>query len=79
MQSMKKQVYYLAPNKYYYNYAIEGTCQLSLAFSKGLYTSAYTIKQARLQMQHTLAKYNCVRYYDIDIDINDIELVKNYD
>lgn len=71
-----KYLYHLKSTAYYYNYAIEGTCRLSLAFPRGIYVKAYSFKQATLYIKRQIAIHDMVRYNDIDIDNNDIELIE---
>lgn len=70
-----KALYHLKPSAYFYIYSIERACGLSLEFPKGLYTRAYSLKQAIIYFKRKLAEYNLVRPYDIDIDPNDIEFI----
>lgn len=67
-----KKLYYLKPESYYYNYAIEGTCRLSLAFPKGLYCKAYSLKQAVIYLKRRIAVHDLCTPYDIDISPNDL-------
>lgn len=74
---MYKTLYHLKPSAYYYNYAIEGTCQLSLAFPKGIYVYAYSLKQAAVYIKRQIAIHDMARYNDIDLDISDIKIMEN--
>lgn len=70
-----KRKYYLSPNTYYYNYAIECTCKLSLAFEKGMYCVAYSLKQAFIYFKRRIALHDLCDIYDIDFPIGDIEII----
>ena len=71
-----KRTFYLSPQTYYYNYAIEGTCHLSLAFPKGMYCKAHSIKQAFVYFKRRIAIYDMCDMYDIDFPISDIKIIE---
>ena len=68
----KKTLYYLPPERYYYDYTIEACALVSTVNQKGLYCRAYTIKQARTYFIRRIAFFTGAITYDIDIDISDI-------
>ena len=72
---MEKQqkVYYLAPEREYYSYILEYSTKVGYIFPKGMYCKAYSRAQARVYFCRRLAEMSYARFYDIDIDINDIE------
>ena len=70
-----KQKYYIAPSKYFYDYTIEGTCQISLVSSKGIYVWAFSLKQAVIYIKRRIAISQMRDIYDIEIDTGDIELI----
>ena len=75
---MAKQKYYIAPEKYFYNYAIEGTCQISLVSNKGIYVCAYSLKQACIYIKRRISISQMCDIYDIEIDIRDIEIIESF-
>ena len=71
-----KYTYTLDNNAYYYVCSWQSYCPIANLFPKGLYTSAYTAKQAKLQMRERIAKALHTPTYDIDIMYRDIKQVE---
>lgn len=67
-----KKVYYLPPERYYFDYCINQSVQVSCVSQKGLYATAYSAKQARIYIIQRIAHYCGAYPYDIDIDVNDL-------